>query len=179
MTSSSSTVWQQASVHCFAEGGQHADSHVNESDVLESLVVRAEGGGIGDCVELHAAESDRNDAEECPGPVCGPKALSAWMKQCDLGSRCTRDGLRPQLLTGGGNHIKGKKTRREPRLTPGGLRPRHPRKGGRREGNAGRHWLRVATREGARSNCAPNQQQTHSHQLARPQQQQKSPTKRA
>jgi hypothetical protein len=59
-----------------------------------------------------------------------------------------------------------------PRLTPEGLWPRHPRRSGRREGNAGQHGTRAATREGA-SNCAPDQQQTHVHQQARPHQQQK------
>jgi hypothetical protein len=66
---------------------RRADSHANgvlESGSLEGLVAQAEGGGVEDCFDPHAAEPDRNAAEECPGPVCGPKALSDWMKQCDL-----------------------------------------------------------------------------------------------
>jgi hypothetical protein len=37
-----------------------------------------------------------------------------------------------------------KKANRGPRLTPEGLRPRHPRRGGRRVGNAGQHGKRAA-----------------------------------
>jgi hypothetical protein len=66
---------------------------------------------------------------------------------------------------------KKQKTNRGPRLTPEGLRPQHPRRGGRRVGNAGQHGKREATRESA-SNCAPDQQQTHVHQQALPHQQQ-------
>jgi hypothetical protein len=67
--------------------------------------------------------------------------------------------------------MRKKKANRGPRLTPEGRRPRHPRRGGRRVGNAGQHGKRAATREGA-SNCAPDQQQTCVHQQALPHQQQ-------
>jgi hypothetical protein len=66
---------------------------------------------------------------------------------------------------------KRKKANRGPRLTPEGLRPRHPRRGGRNAGNAGQHGKRAATRGGA-SNGKPDHQQTCVHQQALPHQQQ-------
>jgi hypothetical protein len=66
----------------------------------------------------------------------------AWMKHacaCDASIPPTALKL-PQLK---------EKGNRGPRLTPEGLRPRHPRRGGRRGGNAAQHGTRAATREGA------------------------------
>jgi hypothetical protein len=64
-----------------------------------------------------------------------------------------------------------KKAKRGPRLTPG-LRPQHPRWGGRRGTPSSNMETKAATREGA-SNGAPGQQQTRAHQQARSHQQQK------
>jgi hypothetical protein len=60
---------------CIAEGPERADSHANAGSVLEGLVAQAEAGGVGNCVEPHAAGPGRDAVEECPGPVGGPKAL--------------------------------------------------------------------------------------------------------
>jgi hypothetical protein len=67
--------------------------------------------------------------------------------------------------------FKFKHEQRGLRLTPGGLRPQHPQRGGKRRGNAGQHGTRVARRQGA-SNRAPGQQQTRVHQQASLHQQQ-------
>jgi hypothetical protein len=38
-----------------AEGGENAHPHANPVGILEQLVVQAEGKGVGDCIEPHAA----------------------------------------------------------------------------------------------------------------------------
>jgi hypothetical protein len=57
-----------------SEGGERADAQADAGRVLERLAVQAEGGGIGDGVELHASRSGGDAVQEGTGPVSGPKA---------------------------------------------------------------------------------------------------------
>jgi hypothetical protein len=57
-----------------SEGGERADAQADAGRVLERLVVQAEGGGIGDGVEPHAARSGGDAVQEGAGPVSGQKA---------------------------------------------------------------------------------------------------------
>jgi hypothetical protein len=56
-----------------AEGGERADAHADTGRVLERLVVQAEGGGIGDGVEPHAAGSGGDAVQEGTGQISGRK----------------------------------------------------------------------------------------------------------
>jgi hypothetical protein len=56
-----------------SEGRERADAHADTGRVLERLIVQAEGGGIGDGVEPHAAGSSGDAVQEGTGPVSGQK----------------------------------------------------------------------------------------------------------
>jgi hypothetical protein len=47
-----------------AEGGERADSHAKGGCAIEGLVVQADGGGVGDDVELHAARPAENARQD-------------------------------------------------------------------------------------------------------------------
>jgi hypothetical protein len=54
--------------------------------VLKGLVAQAEGWGIGDSIEPHAAGPGGGDVEEGPGPVGGPKGQQLRVTGCVEGT---------------------------------------------------------------------------------------------
>jgi hypothetical protein len=69
-----------------AEGGERVDTQALAGCILECLVVQAEGGGIGDCVEPHAAKPGGDAVQEGSGLVSGRNAHQLSVAGCVEGA---------------------------------------------------------------------------------------------